>query len=186
MAKTDGPPMKPSDEASPNTLDMARRQGEALDRALHHMTNNEAHDGGVTRAGDYKVAYAVEEAEGMWHRVDGELVWKEPEGNCHVEVGVVDGADGRFVPGLEITATLIDRDGNEIGTHRQPFVWHPWLYHYGRNWTVPETGTYTMKVRIEPPDFPRHDLKNGKRYNEPVEVTFEHVKIKTGQKKSTD
>lgn len=62
------------------------------------------------------------------------------------------------------------------------FLWHPWLYHYGRNWTVPRDGTYGLRVRIEPPDFPRHDKENGLRYREPVEVVFDGVHIETGQK----
>ena len=97
---------------------------------------------------------------------------------------VRDGADGRFVPGLSVSATLIDADGNEVGTHEQPFLWHPWLYHYGRNWKVPGDGMYTLRVRVEPPTYARHDKKNGVRYREPVEVEFRGVKIETGQKSS--
>ncbi len=179
------PPMKASDEATKATLEMARQQGQALEKALKHMTQEEATDGGTMAAGDYVVAYAVEDAEGMHVMQGGKLVWTPPEDeNCHVEVAVCDGADGRFVPGLKVTATLVDGDGREVGTHEQPFVWHPWLYHYGRNWRVPGDGTYALTVRIEPPTFMRHDKLNGDRYRERVEVTFEGVKIKTGQKKS--
>ena len=175
--------MKPSDEASEEGLELARAQGAALRRALDHMTEEVAHDGGTARAGDYLVAYAVEEAEGLWVRGDdGELRWQEPqEENVHVEVGVFDGADGRFVPGLTVEATLVGPDGQEVGTHRLPFLWHPWLHHYGRNWKVPGDGQYTLRVRIEAPDFPRHDQKNGQRYAGEVEVTFEDVQIETGQ-----
>lgn len=177
------PPMRKSDEADAEQLRLARAQGKALGDALEHMTKKEAHDGGETRAGDYRVGYAVEEAEGMWQRKGGELVWEEPgEENLHVEVSVRDGADGRFVPALEVHATLVAPDGTEVGTHRQPFLWHPWLYHYGRNWTVPGDGEYTLRVRIEPPEFGRHDRTNGRRYAEPVEVEFTGVKVKTGRK----
>jgi hypothetical protein len=77
---------------------------------------------------------------------------------------------------------LIEADGQAIGTHRQPFLWHPWLYHYGRNWEVPGDGSYRLRVRIEPPEFPRHDKINGRRYAEPVEVEFENVRVETGRK----
>lgn len=175
--------MEPSDEATEATLEMARQQGRALEEALRHMTGEEAHDGGQMAAGDYVVAYAVEEAEGMHVMRGGHLTWTPPKDeNCHVEVAVCDGADGRFVPGLQVTATLVDPDGREVGTHEQPFVWHPWLYHYGRNWRVPGDGVYALTVRIEPPTYHRHDKVNGDRYRERVEVTFEGVKIKTGQK----
>ena len=179
-----GPPMRPSDEAEEKTLQMAREQGKALERALKYMTEEEAHDGGEKRAGDFLVGYAVEEAEGMYEMRDGTLEWKEPEEeNVHVEVSVRDAGDGRFIPGLSVNATLIDAQGNEVGTYRQPYLWHPWLYHYGRNWTVPGDGEYTLRVRVEAPNFARHDKINGKRFQEDVEVEFARVKIKTGQKK---
>ena len=177
------PPMKSSNEADAEQLDLARQQGDALMKALDHMTNKEAHSGGRKRAGDYLVAYACETAEGLWHMKDGELVYEKPdEENAHLEIAVLDGADHRFVPGLTVHLTVTDRDGNEVGTHVQPFLWHPWLYHYGRNWKLPGSGTYTFHVRIEPPTYARHDPKNGKRYAEPVEVTFEGVSVQTGQK----
>lgn len=179
------PPMEASDEATGEQLQLARDQGRALRRALEHMTGKEADDGALTRAGDYLVACAVEEAEGMWQMRDGSLEWTEPEDeNVHVEVAVCDGADGRFIPGLEVTLTLVDEGGREVGTHPQPFLWHPWLYHYGRNWKVPGDGRYTLRVRIEPPAFGRHDRKNGRRFAEPVEVEFPGVEIQTGEKKS--
>jgi hypothetical protein len=177
------PPMRQSEEAKPETLDMARKQGEAYMQALKHMAEQEAHDGGMTHAGHYVVAYAVEKAEGMWEPQDATLQWQKPgEANVHIEVAVADAADHRFVPHLDVTVTLTDEQGNEIGTERQPFVWHPWLYHYGRNWKVPGDGTYRMKVVIARPGFHRHDPVNGERYPDRVEVEFDHVKISTGQK----
>ncbi len=179
------PPMVSSDEANERQLEMARAQGEAYQHALNHMATKEAHDGGEQPAGDYIVAYAVESAEGMYALNDGKLEWQAPTSeNVHVEVSVRDAADNRFIPGLNVFATLIDPDGNTIATHQQPFLWHPWLYHYGRNWEVPGDGEYTLRVRIDPPTFMRHDSKNGLRYTDRVEVEFKNVKIETGQKKS--
>lgn len=176
------PPMRQSDEAERDELEMAKKQGEAYRKALSHMTEEVATDGGEQRVGDYIVGYAVEEAEGMYHRENGELVWREPtDENVHVEISVRDGADHRFVPGLSIEATLVGPDGSDHGTHELPFLWHPWLYHYGRNWRVPGDGEYTLEVRIAAPDFPRHDEENGKRYAEEVEVEFTGVEIETGQ-----
>ena len=181
------PPMQTSEESDREQLELARIQGRALQQAVDAM--DEESDSGVIvrRAGDYEIAIAVEEAEGMWEWQDGELQWQNPdEENCHVEVCVRDGADGRFVPALDVTVTLVDPDGNELGTHEQPFLWHPWLYHYGRNWTVPEAGEYTVRVRVEAPRFARHDHENGRRFLEPVEVEFEGVEIETDQKKVED
>src|SRR5689334_23211055 len=93
------PPMHKSEESSSKQLELARRQGQALQAALAAM--HEESDSGVQmrEVGDYEIGVAVEEAEGMWHWHDGELRWQNPqEENCHVEVCVRDRADGRFVP----------------------------------------------------------------------------------------
>lgn len=176
------PPMDPNtSEATSPQLERARAQGKAFGEALEYMVQEVAHDGGTKRAGEYIVGYAIEEAEGMYEWSDGELQWREPgDANLHVEVSVRDAADGRFVPAVRVTATLVDPDGNEVGTHEHPLLWHPMIYHYGRNWTVPCDGTYRMKVRVEPPTFMRHDEVNGKRFTEPVEVEFDEVQVERG------
>jgi hypothetical protein len=99
----------------------------------------------------------------------------------HVEVSVRDASDGRFVPGVRVFATLIDPDGNEVGTHERPLIWHPIIYHYGRNCVVSSDGEYTLRVRVEPPTFMRHDEVNGRRLTEPVEVKLTGVKVERGQ-----
>ncbi len=171
-----------SDEADERQLQLAREQGEAYARALRHMTGEVAEDGGEQRAGDYLIGYAVEEAEGMYEWSDGELRWREPgEDNLHVEIAVCDGADGRFVPGLSVTATLVAPDGSVVGTYEHPLLWHPMIYHYGRNWQVPGDGEYTLRVHVEPPSFMRHDEINGRRFTEPVDVEFAGVTVVTGQ-----
>jgi uncharacterized protein involved in high-affinity Fe2+ transport len=136
----------------------------------------------MQEAGEYLVAYAVEEAEGMYDWIDGELVWHDPEEeNMHLEIAVCDASDGRFIPGVTVICTLVDPSGSEVGTHELALLWHPMLYHYGRNWKVPADGEYTLHVRIEPPTFMRHDDVNGCRFKELVECTFEGVKVERGQ-----
>jgi hypothetical protein len=51
------------------------------------------------------------------------------------------------------------------------------LYHYGRNWKVPADGNYTLRVRVEPPMFLRHDEVNGCRFTDAVEVEFSGVRV---------
>ncbi len=184
---TPGTPMKTSEESDREQLRLARRQGDALQDAVDAM-DEESGSGVITqRAGDYLIAIAVEEAEGMWEWLDGELGWRNPgDENCHVEVCVRDAADGRFVPGLDVSVTLVDPDGHELGPHEQPFLWHPWLYHYGRNWRVPGHGEYRVRVRVGPPRFGRHDHENGRRYLELVEVEFDGVEIEPGRKAVED
>ncbi|MGH2718218.1 MAG: iron transporter [Actinomycetota bacterium] len=186
MAATDTrtPPRKISDEANAEELQLANKQGRSYAVALEHMVQQVAHDGKEQAAGDYLVAYAVEEAEGMYLQGNGGLEWHDPGPgeNCHVEIAVRDKADGRFIPGLDIHIKLLSADGKEVASGQQPFIWHPWLMHYGRNWKVPGDGDYKLQVRIEAPTFHRHDKENGKRYARAEEIEFEKVNIATGQK----
>jgi hypothetical protein len=177
------PPARVSDEADQNQLDMAKTEGEAYQKSLKYMVNDVADAGGTAHAGDYIVGYAQERAEGMYMlQSEGHLEWTEIEDeNCHLEVSVSDAADGRFVPHLKVYATLISEAGETVGPTKIPFVWHPGVYHYGKNLKVPGDGRYTLHIRIDPPTFMRHDEVNGKRYAEAVEVTFVDVQVSTGR-----
>lgn len=173
----------PSDETNARQLQMAKDEGAAYQRSLDYMVNRVADTGAKQRAGDYIIGIAQERAEGMYAlKGDGQLEWTEPEEeNCHLEVSVSDAADNRFIPALDIEATLL-RDGDApIGPFKVPFLWHPGLYHYGRNIKVPGDGVYAIRLRIAPPNFMRHDKENGKRYASTVVIEFPDVKVTTGQ-----
>ena len=170
-----------SDEGDRKGLELGRAQGEALTKTLKHMTDEIATDGGEAQVGEYLIAYAVEKAEGMYVPKDGKLEWTPPGAhNAHVEIAVRDAADGRLIPGLDVEVTLTGPDGTTHGPHKLPLLWHPYLYHYGRNWTVPGDGRYGLHVRFGQPTMPRHDKKNGKRFLSGAEHTFDGVKIETG------
>lgn len=180
QTRTATPPMKESNEATASQLELARLEGDATGRAVEEMITQVADDGAEVEAGEYYIAYALEKPEGLYHMKDGALEWQEPaDDGLHIEIAVRDRSDGRFVPGLSVYVTLLDSNDNIIETHEHPFVWHPWLYHYGRNWEIPGDGLYTIRVRIEPPTFPRHDKVNGSRYTEPIEVEFPDVVVPT-------
>jgi hypothetical protein len=180
---TKKPPEKPSDEADQKQLEMAKAEGEAYYRSLLYMVDHVADSGAQKRAGDFIIAYAQERAEGMYMlNYEGKLEWVEPnDENCHLEISVSDAGDHRFVPYLTIEASLTGSDGQTIGPFEVPFLWHPGLYHYGRNIHVPNDGRYTLWVRIAAPIFMRHDKTNGHRYADAVEVRFDDIFIKTGR-----
>ena len=174
--------LKISDEADARGLELGKKEGEAFGRILKHMLDDIADGGEEIAHGDYLIAYAFEKAEGMYVPRDGKLEWMAPQReNIHIEVAVRDKADGRLLPGLDVDVTLTDDNGKEIGTHRQPLLWHPYLYHYGRNWVVPGDGTYSLRVRFPAPQFHRHDKKNGNRFAQGAEVRFENVKLEAGK-----
>jgi hypothetical protein len=177
--------MEASNEAEPEQLDIARAQGGTYGQALQAMDEE---SGAVTqRAGDYLVAFVQENAEGMYELQDGRLVWHEApeEANAHLEIAVADAADGRFVPGLDITLTLLEGD-RELFTTNMPFLWHPYLYHYGTNAKVPGEGPFSVRVTIGAPTFMRHDPVNGKRYEQPVHLVFDDRRFKPGRKPSPE
>ena len=177
------PPMDPdTSEADSTQLQLARAQGDAYGRALKHMVDDVAQTGGSRTVGEYLVGYAVEDAEGMYEVRDGQLHWRNPRHgeDVHVEVAVCDAADGRFIPAVTVTVTLISPGGQSSGPHELPLLWHPMIYHYGKDLTLPEDGRYTLQVHVAPPGFMRHDEVNGRRFRAPVDVEFTDVPIRRG------
>lgn len=166
------PPMRPSAQADERQLGLAAAQGEAYERAIEQMLLGVAQDGAEVRAGDYIVGYAIGNAEGGYAPAGKGLAWQEPLGTMHLYVTVRDGADGRFIPDLRVSATLLAPDGQEIAAQEQQFTWHPWIHHYGSDWVTPPEGEYLLTIRIDPPLFTRHDRENGQRYAEAVEASF--------------
>ena len=174
---------KPSDEVDQKQLDMARREGDAFHQSLRYMAGEKADAGGLRRVGDYVVAFAQERAEGMWMlHGEGKLVWMDAKNeNCHIEVVISDAVDLRFIPGLDVEVTFVPQRGKPIGPMKVPIVWHPGLYHYGRNLKLPGDGRYTIRVRVSPPKFMRHDKELGRLYAGTVTTEFKDVLIKTGR-----
>ena len=63
---------RPSDESSSSQLDLAREQRMAQQHAIEGMKETKGH-AAQTRAGDYLIGYAVEDAGGLYRWRDGEL-----------------------------------------------------------------------------------------------------------------
>lgn len=185
MGRSTRPPMAPSNEATAKQLAVARAEGDAYRHAMQAMADEE---GALTaQAGDLEIAFVNEEAEGMYELDGDRLVWREaaPDANVHLEVAVADAGDGRFVPGLSVRLEL-SRDGRQVLATELPFLWHPFLYHYGTNGRVPDEGPYDVTVRVAPAGFMRHDPVNGRRYAEPVDVRFDGVRLANGRKPSPE
>jgi len=174
------PSAQPTEEATREGLRLARESGDAFERAVRHMVQDVAKGGDEHAAGEYRVAFAFEAPEGLYDWVGGEvgLQWREPQDeNLHLEVAVRDGADGRFVPYLEVSATLVHEDDRKTGPFQLPFLWHPTLYHYGSNIRIPRAGKYNIIVDIDPPTFSRHDRENGCRFTRRVTAEFHGVQL---------
>ncbi len=129
-------------------------------------------------AGDYAISYRIGPAKGLYEFSAGKLEWQEPQQqNVHVDVIVKDVLDGRFLPGLNVVATLLDGRGGQAASSHLPFVWDPEQNHYGANVCVPESGAYLLQVHVHPATFNRTDKELGKRFVGDAHVSFENVRI---------
>ncbi|MGN6566583.1 MAG: iron transporter [Flavipsychrobacter sp.] len=177
---------KPLSELMEQHQNIAKLSGKAFKHTLKDMYK-QANDGKDTIAGDYFVAVAVEYAEGWWHYAGDKFRYKienEESGktNAHVEVAICDAKTTRFMHDMNVQATLYE-DSKSIGTKHEPFMWHPWLYHYGENWRVPMASKhYRIHVHFDPPPYKRYGRLYGKQFTDPVDLDFDDIHIKTGQK----
>lgn len=165
-------------EADARQLRLAREQGAAYRQALEHMVQI-ADCGGMQPAAEYLVGYALRPAEGSHDPADGTLVWSEPASDeVLLAVAVCDSSDGRFVPGLSVTATFVDGDGDDVATHELGLCWDPLLYHYASNVQRPADGEYALRVSAAPPAFSRHDRLHGDRFAHSVTTSFRDVCVR--------
>ena len=165
---------------------LSAKAGQAYANTLKAMYK-QANDGRDTTSGDYFMAYAIEYSEGYWYENKGKLIYKtvnemSSETNGHVEVSVRDNKTGRFMHNLNVTAALYNLQGKKIGTKMEMFMWHPWLYHYGENWRVAKGDKYNLHVHIDPPAYRRYGQTTGNQFSQPLDITFNNITIKTGQK----
>ncbi len=187
MSKSDERPLpgKTSKEADRKQLRLARDQGDAFTKSLEAM-REEAGRGKSIKVQDYMISYAEENAEGMYEWTNGQLEWRNPDfENCHLEITVQDSQDGRFIPYLDVSVSIFPSgDDEQLLTVKLPFLWHPWLFHYGTNIAIPESGNYDLLVSVSELKVNRHDHENGQRYTHPVETLFTNVPLTTGQKRN--
>jgi Fe2+ transport protein len=137
-------------------------------------------EGGEKVVGPYRVGYIVESAEGWWEGDPENLEWREPtpgETN-HLEILPFDVETGELVPEAEVRLTILNQEDEPIGSKPLSF-YRGEFYHYANNFSVPESGEYTLEAEIEPPTFLRHGAEDGegKVFTKPVSVEFENVEI---------
>jgi uncharacterized protein involved in high-affinity Fe2+ transport len=162
---------------------LVKAQGITYSLALDEMKGKDIH--ATCEIADYIVSVACEEAEGMYmYDTQGKLHWMIPEKNHnqHFEVVVQDKNDKRFLPGLTVKAKLLNVDKKIIEEMTVPFIWHPFLFHYGINISISKKGKYFAQIDIEKPAFHRHDQTYGKKYEIDVAVTLGPLTLTPGRK----
>ncbi len=175
---TASPAMLPSSgsgNVSQEQSGLARRQGMADTALLDWVMGNSGPLKGDIHAGELRVAFTVTPAEGWWDKAGGgKLAWHDaPADSVHLRIFVVDLADGRFVPGLSVHATLTDSNGN-----RQiapvDFGWYPLINAYGGNFPLESDSGYTLRVTVDPPS---PQTFGSKRFRQATIAEFPPVQI---------
>ncbi len=162
---------------------LVRSQGISFSLALDEMKEEDSY--ASKELDDYLLSVACEKAEGVYnYDQHGQLKWMIPAAgdNQHLEVVVQDVKDKRFIPQLKIEATIITQHNKPLQTIDLPFIWPPFLYHYGTNISIPTEGQYFVRITIKKPNFCRHDQELGKRYQNDVSLTLGPLNLTPGRK----
>jgi hypothetical protein len=169
-------------------LALSRKEGAAFASAIEAAIRRKGRSGYHQRAGDYDVALIVSPATGSWNMRDGKLVYLAPDSSAaihHIDVTIRDGATGRSVPGLNVRVTLLNSRKREAGTFVLPFMWHPWMNHYGANVAVPASGRYTIRVRADAPAYRRYGAGALKQFNRALDVDVRNVRLASPVRESS-
>jgi hypothetical protein len=144
-------PQAASGASTQAQLLLAEQQGKADTAVLDWVLANSGPLVGDARAGEFRIAFTITPAEGWWDKAgDGTLAWHEaPDDNVHLRIFVLNLADGRIVPGLNLRATLTDANGNEQSVPVD-FGWYPLMNAYGGNFPLDADSVYTLRVTVEP------------------------------------
>ncbi len=167
-------------------IELARGEGDAVDLPLAGVLRDPDASGSQVRSGDYKVAVVVQRARGAWEDRAGKLTFTSPDSDigpiAHIDVMVRDATSGRLVPDLNVRATILDSRKRAIDTYSMPFMWHPWMNHYGLNVPVPGSGRYTVRIRADAPAFRRYGSSALKKFNKAIDAEVRGVRFLTAEK----
>lgn len=135
-----------------------------------------AAEGGETESGPWRIAYIVEPAE-PWF-VDGRFREPAARETHHIEILPIEAETGRLVPEVPIRLEVIDSNRKVVDGKELDFFYSDEFFHYASNFSVPESGTYTLRATLDAPDFPRHGEEGeAPALAEGAEVTFDDVEL---------
>jgi hypothetical protein len=131
-------------------------------------------------SGEWTVNLITEAAE-PWHVVhgSGHDTFREPAAGetNHIEIIPVETATGRIIPDVPITLEVVDSDGSVVQEQTLDFYYST-FFHYARNFSVPQPGTYTVRATLGVPTFPRHgEPDEAAPLSEGATVEFENVEL---------
>ena len=127
-------------------------------------------DGAERIVGDYRLGVVAQSAEPFTVIQDGVPRRVRPsEETHHVEVVLRDAATKRFLPGADVTLSVVDGDGTVVTETSLHPMWAAYRS-YGDNVEI-APGDYTLRVDVAPPSVARHaDFVD--RATEPASAEF--------------
>lgn len=165
---------------------LSEREGNAVDRALYELLRRPDTEGEQVRSGEYRIAVVVTRTLGYWEVRDDKLQFTQPASHVgsrvHIDVSIRDATTGRFIPDLDVRATIVDSRNRNIGDYELPMMWHPWFYHYGRNVIVAASGRYGIRVRAAAPAVRRYGSVALRKFNAPIDVLVRGLHFATVRK----
>lgn len=116
-----------------------------------------AERGGSTTTGEWKISYIVEAAEPWYQNHAGHQTFRAPTGTetHHIEIIPTEVRTGRIVPEVPITLEVLDATGHVVDSKKLNFYYSA-FFHYANNFSVPRSGTYSLRATLEAPTFLRH------------------------------
>jgi len=170
---------------SREAVNLSRAEGGAIDHPLAELLRSVGTSGSQERSGDYRVAVIVRHGRGAWKSRNGKLGYEAPDANIgpvsHIDVIIRDAVTGRFIPGLKVRVTVLNARKREIDTYSLPFMWHPWLNHYGLNIPDPGKGRYTIRVHADAPALRRYGSTALRKFNKPVDASIRNIRFDTDE-----
>lgn len=140
-----------------------------------------AERGRSVTSGEWKVSYIVESAEPWFQGHAGHQQFRAPASaeTHHIEIIPTEKKTGRIVPDVPITLEVLDASGRTVDSKKLNF-YYSIFFHYANNFSIPESGTYTLRANLGTPTFLRHGEQNEMPALSPgVTATFDDVKLTT-------
>ena len=146
------------------------------------LTGEVTERGGSTTSGEWEVAYIVEPAEPWYAGHGAHQSFRSPTDaeTHHIEIVPREAGTGRIVPDVPITLEVVDDSGAVVDSQRLNFYYST-FFHYANNFSVPESGRYTLRAELGVPTFLRHGAEDEQPpLSQGVTVSFDDVDLTRG------
>ena len=151
-----------------------------VEKQYKTLSEEVASRGGKTTEGDWTVSYIVEASEPWFEKNGGRgTAFREPKKGetHHIEIIPTESATGRIVPDVPITLAVVDADGTVVQEQKLNFYYST-FFHYANNFSIPDSGEYTLRATIDAPSFNRHgEESDGPALAEGVTAEFDGVEL---------